>query len=71
MSTPNQVQLQVQTLRLEERRIMQKQRLLMEAVQAARNDLKTVTSEIEAKTKIRDDERQKAYREHLMHKREH
>ena len=30
-----------------------------------------MTLEVEAKTKVRDDERQRAYREHLMHKREH
>ena len=30
-----------------------------------------MTLKLEAKTKIRDDERQKAYREHLMQKREH
>ena len=65
-----QVQLQVRALRLEKRRLQEKQRLLREAVQSARNDLQSVTSEIEAKPKIRNDERQRAYREHLMHKRE-
>ena len=71
MATPTQVQLQVQALHLEKRRLKEEQRLLREAVQAARIDLQTVTSELEAKTTIRDDERQRAYREHLMHKREH
>ena len=70
LATPTQVQLQVRALRLEKRRLKEKQRLLREAVQAARTDDQSVTSEIKAKTKIRDDERQRIYREHLMHKRE-
>ena len=39
-------------------------------MQASRIDLQTVTSEIETKTKVRDNERQRSYRELLMHKRE-
>ena len=39
MATPTQVQLQVQALHLEKRRLQEEQRLLREAVQAARTDL--------------------------------
>ena len=61
----------MQALWLEERRLNKEQRLLKEAVQAARIDLQTVTLKIKTRTMYRDDEQQIAYREQLMHKREH
>ena len=71
MATPIQVQLQVQALRLEKRRLKEEHRLLIQTVQAARINFQSVTSKIEAKTTVRDDKRQRVYCEHLMHKREH
>lgn len=58
-------------LRLKKRRLKKEQRLIREAVQADRIDLQTVSLKIERKTKVRDDDRQRAYRKQLMHKREH